>query len=139
MIRTAQLFFLAMLAALPAAAETYQWTDSRGVVNFTDDPTTIPPRYRGKAMVGEDITIRNPKVQKELQEQQERALQSEQSAPRIVITPDYVPPPPPPPQVTKPPAASDELPPGRTKSQKIRDNIERREKEEKSGQGASQY
>jgi hypothetical protein len=44
----------------------------------------------------------------------------------MVITPDYVPPTPPPQVVTPVKPESDELPPGRTKSQKIRDNIERR-------------
>ena len=131
-------FLLALLSALPAAAETYKWTDSKGVVNFTDNPAAIPPKYRGKAKAREDITIRNPKVQKELKEQEERARQNELATPRIVPTPDNAPPPTPPLQATKPPTASDELPPGRTKSQRIRDNIERREQEEKSGQSGGQ-
>lgn len=139
MKRTIIFSLLSLYCVLPASAETYKWTDSKGVVNFTDDPALIPPRYRSKAKVSEDITIRNPMVQKELQEQEEKARQEESARPRIVPTPDYVPPPAPPLQVTKPPSASDELPPGRTKSQRIQDNIERREKEEKSGQSGGQY
>jgi len=139
MKRTMMAILLTLTAVLPASAETYQWTDSKGVVNFTDDPSTIPRRYRGKAKVSEDITINNPKILNELKEQEEKARQEEAAKPRIAPTPDYVPPPPPPLQVTKPPAESDELPPGRTKSQRIKDNIERREKEEKSGQSGSQY
>lgn len=133
--RTLITLLLTLSGVLPAAAETYQWTDGKGVVNFTDDPSRIPPRYRNKARVGEDITIRNPNVQKELKEQEEKARQEEQARPRIVPTPDYLPPQAPPLQLTKPPSAPDELPPGRTKSQRIRDNIERRKLEElgKSG------
>jgi hypothetical protein len=36
-----------MVAAADAA--TYEWTDSRGGVNFTDDSDKIPSKYRNKA------------------------------------------------------------------------------------------
>jgi clan AA aspartic protease (TIGR02281 family) len=32
--------------ALPAGAEMYKWVDEKGRVHFTDDPSTIPERYR---------------------------------------------------------------------------------------------
>jgi hypothetical protein len=32
-------------------ADTYQWTDSQGVVNFTDNPDNVPKKYRTKAKV----------------------------------------------------------------------------------------
>ena len=95
--------------AMLVVAITYYWLSyvlldrQQGMVNFTDDPSMIPPRYRGKAKVGEDITIRNPKIQNELKEQEEKARQEEAARPRIVPTPDYVPPPAPPLQVTPPP------------------------------------
>jgi len=118
---------------LTSNAETYSWTDDRGVVSFTDNPAQIPPRYRVKAKKSEDITISNPKVQQELKDQEERARREESSRTPVVVTPDYVPPPLP--AVAAPPRpALDELPPGRTKSQRIRDNIERREAEEKARQ-----
>lgn len=139
MKRTLLAFLLTLSAALPAAADTYQWTDGKGVVHFTDDPSTIPPRYRRKAKVSEDITINNPKVLNEIQEQQEKARKEEADRSPSTPPPDYVPPPAPPLPVAKPTANPDELPPGRTKSQRIRDNIERRNQEEKSGQGGSQY
>jgi len=116
-----------------ADAETYRWTDDRGVVSFTDDPGSIPRRYREKAQRSEDITTRNPKVQEELLIQKNRAIQEEANRPRIAPTPDYVPPPAAPPVVAAPTPAADELPPGRTKSQRIKDNIQRREAEEKAG------
>src|SRR5450631_3808076 len=106
-------------------ADTYTWTDNKGVVSFTDDPGLIPPQYRGKAKKGEDISTRSPKVRQELKEQEERAHQEETNRPRIVPMPDYVPPPPPPPVAESPKTAIDELPPGRPKSQRIRENIER--------------
>lgn len=123
-----------LCGALSAGAETYSWTDEQGVVSFTDDPTRIPLKYRTKVNKGEDITIQNPKVQQELKAQEERARQEEMNRPPVVVTPDYVPPPLPPPVAVPSRSESDELPPGRTKSQRIRDNIERREAEERARQ-----
>jgi hypothetical protein len=119
------------LCSVPSVnAETYRWTDDKGVVSFTDDPGMVPAKYRLKAQKGEDITIRNPKVQQELKVQEERARQQESSRARIAPPPDYVPPPLP--AVVVPKSNSEELPPGRPKSQRIRENIERREAEEKA-------
>jgi len=130
MFRIAIILTVVLCSVPSVTADTYRWTDDKGVVNFTDDPGVIPDRYRIKAQKGEDITILNPKVQQELKAQEEKARQEENNRPRIVPTPDYVPPPLP--VVVAPKSNSDELPPGRTKSQRIRDNIERREAEEKA-------
>lgn len=47
-----QLFAMAMLllALLPLSAEaaTYSWTDEGGTVHFTDDPGTVPAKFRKK-------------------------------------------------------------------------------------------
>jgi uncharacterized protein DUF4124 len=135
MNRIVIVLIMILYSVLTANADTYTWTDNTGVVNFTDDPGLIPPKYRVKAKKGEDITIRNPNVQQELKEREERARQEEINRPRIVPTPDYVPSPQQQPAVAEPPKpASDELPPGRPKSQRIRENIERREAEEKANQ-----
>jgi hypothetical protein len=32
-------------------ADTYQWTDNQGVVNFTDNPDNVPKKYRTKIKV----------------------------------------------------------------------------------------
>ncbi len=32
-----------------ASADIYRWEDEGGVVHFTDDPSSIPPKYKGKA------------------------------------------------------------------------------------------
>ena len=37
---------LLLLAAAPASAQLYTWTDDRGVVHYTADPYTIPPQFR---------------------------------------------------------------------------------------------
>jgi hypothetical protein len=132
MIRITLVLVLTLFTATSLNAETYSWTDSRGVVSFTDDPNVIPPKYRGKSKKSDDITIRNPKVQQELKDQEERARQEEQNRPRIIPTPDYVPQPIQSPMAEPRKPNPDELPPGRTKSQRIRDNIERREPEGKS-------
>jgi len=31
---------------VPAHADTYQWVDDKGVVNFTDNPENVPKKYR---------------------------------------------------------------------------------------------
>ena len=38
-----------MVMVAVADAATYEWTDSRGGVNFTDDSDKIPSKYRNKA------------------------------------------------------------------------------------------
>jgi len=114
-----------------ADALTYRWTDDQGVVNFTDSLEAVPPRYRHKVVKEPDITTSDPRVREELRQQEERARQDEASRPPVETTPDYVPPPP---EVAPAKAESGELPPGRTRSQKIKDNIERRKAEEENAQ-----
>jgi hypothetical protein len=33
----------------PASADIYRWEDESGVIHFTDDPSAIPLKYKGKA------------------------------------------------------------------------------------------
>jgi len=48
--RRLALLAVALAAAGPAAAaELWQWTDADGVVNYTNDPGTIPPAFRSRA------------------------------------------------------------------------------------------
>ena len=37
------------LLAPPASADIYRWEDESGVIHFTDDPSTIPAKYKRKA------------------------------------------------------------------------------------------
>ena len=44
-----------ILSAVPAFPQIYTWTDASGTTNFTDNPETIPAKYRKKAvLVGSD-------------------------------------------------------------------------------------
>ncbi len=52
-IRKKSLIFLIFLigswVVLPLAqAQVFKWTDQKGIINFTDDLSKIPPEYRGK-------------------------------------------------------------------------------------------
>lgn len=48
------LFSLLPVSVLLCAA-TYEWTDSRGTVNFTEDLGKVPPKYRKKVkVIGEE-------------------------------------------------------------------------------------
>ena len=136
MKRTILISALILGSALFAAGETYKWTDDRGVIHFSDDSSSIPRRYRNRVKTMEDITIRNPGVQLDLKEREEKARQGEKETSRTAPAPGSAPAPVPQTQITQPPTSTlDELPPGRTKSQRIKDNIERRNTEEKAQQG----
>lgn len=52
-----------LLLLLPGVgnAETYKWTDQKGVMHFTDDPGKIPLKYRKKAMANLDGELKEPK------------------------------------------------------------------------------
>ncbi|TGU72721.1 DUF4124 domain-containing protein [Geomonas terrae] len=43
------LVLLLLLYPITAIAETYQWTDERGTVNFAEDLGKVPKKYRKKA------------------------------------------------------------------------------------------
>ncbi|MBT1070585.1 DUF4124 domain-containing protein [Pelotalea chapellei] len=118
--------------AAAAGAFTYQWTNEKGVTGFTDSIDKVPSKYRDRVRRREDITIRNPRIQQELKEQERRLRLEEQSAPGGRL-PDEIPaqaprsvPQPSLEQPKNGQPAGETLPPGRTKSQRIRDNIERR-------------
>jgi septin family protein len=42
--------FLGIFLAFPVNGEVFKWTDSKGTVHFTDDPSLIPEQYRSKAL-----------------------------------------------------------------------------------------
>ncbi|WP_168206077.1 DUF4124 domain-containing protein [Geobacter sp. FeAm09] len=124
-------------AAAGGNAATYRWTDDQGVLNFTDSLETVPAKYRHRVLKGPDITTRDPRISEEVKQQEERARQEQAAQPPVATTPDYMPAQPP--EAAPAKVESDELPPGRTRSQKIRDNMERRKaEEEKAQQSGSQ-
>lgn len=56
----AMILFLAMAA--PVWADTYQWTDSKGVVHFTDNPDKIPRQYRKKVRKRPSVKSETPVI-----------------------------------------------------------------------------
>jgi hypothetical protein len=40
---------LSLAFVVPSLADIYRWEDERGVIHFTDDPSTIPAKYKGKS------------------------------------------------------------------------------------------
>jgi hypothetical protein len=50
------------LAAGSAAAETYKWVDDKGTINFTEDYSKIPKKYRKKVKVKRDIGESTPEA-----------------------------------------------------------------------------
>jgi hypothetical protein len=49
-----------LIFAAPLMAETYSWEDEKGTVNFTDNYTNIPAKYRKKARKLGDIRSDTP-------------------------------------------------------------------------------
>ncbi len=45
MKRLAALFLSTFLFSFTAYTAVYEWTDDKGVLNFTDNPDSIPPKY----------------------------------------------------------------------------------------------
>jgi hypothetical protein len=45
---------VALMLAIQAGAETYNWTDDNGTFNFTDDLSSVPRKYRSKARLDLD-------------------------------------------------------------------------------------
>lgn len=60
------LFMLVSFFPLNAYSQLFEWTDDRGVVNFTDKAESVPPKYRGKVRVLEGVK-REPAVREEQQ------------------------------------------------------------------------
>ena len=49
LLPTAGIFALALAFAVPSLADIYRWEDESGVLHFTDDPSSIPAKFRGKS------------------------------------------------------------------------------------------
>jgi hypothetical protein len=63
---TALVILFSMLVVLSSAhAEIYKWVDDKGAVHFTEDPATIPEKYRGaqiKQQEEKELQIQTIKV-----------------------------------------------------------------------------
>lgn len=92
MKRTTVVLYLILCGVTTAVGATYQWTDDKGVINYTDDLNSVPSKYRSTVKKRDDITTRDPKVRQELLEQERRARQDELNSPRIQPSPNVAPP-----------------------------------------------
>jgi len=60
-MKTAIISAILVLFAVPALAVTYEWEDSQGTINFTEDPGSIPKQYRKKAKIlGAEEEVASP-------------------------------------------------------------------------------
>jgi len=60
-MKTAIIFAILVMFAVPALAVTYEWEDNQGTINFTEDPGSIPKQYRKKAKVlGAEEEVASP-------------------------------------------------------------------------------
>ena len=54
-MKTVVILIALVLFAVPVFADTYEWEDSQGTVNFADDLGKVPKQYRKKVkIVGEE-------------------------------------------------------------------------------------
>jgi uncharacterized protein DUF4124 len=56
-----KLFLLSLgmvaLAGMPVLAATYEWKDDAGVIHFTDNPESIPAKYRNRVEEREPVNV----------------------------------------------------------------------------------
>ncbi len=50
------------LFSIDARAAVYEWKDDKGVINFTDNPSNIPAKYRKKAKKRPSINVEEQQV-----------------------------------------------------------------------------
>ena len=73
MIRMWRVLLVAMSLASVASAQTiYTWTDSRGTVHYTDDPSTIPANAKAKTTEGDDLSQMGPAPERPAQSQSQQ-------------------------------------------------------------------
>jgi len=80
-VRTLILLLLLLLLSLPALvkAEIYRWVDGRGTVHYTDNPASIPPKYRLKAIIlDQGSTGGQPEIKEVVEEPKEKEKQPQQ-------------------------------------------------------------
>jgi hypothetical protein len=62
-MKTALMTAILVLFALPVLAVTYEWEDSQGTINFTEDPGSIPKQFRKKAKIlGAEGEVASPET-----------------------------------------------------------------------------
>jgi hypothetical protein len=75
-MRTLLIVIVLVVLCAPVHAEIYKWVDEKGTVHFTEDPATIPEKYREKVksrLTEEDLMTPEERVRaKEQHEEQVR-------------------------------------------------------------------
>lgn len=51
-----------LLISQPASGQLYEWTDENGSVNFTDNPDSVPAKYRNRVRTRESVDNEAPKA-----------------------------------------------------------------------------
>jgi hypothetical protein len=62
MIRILLFSVMVLTVAAPVSAETYKWIDDKGTVNFTEDYSQIPKKYRKKTRMIGDVGVNSSEV-----------------------------------------------------------------------------
>lgn len=57
------LILVGLFTAFPLFAETFTWTDENGTMNFTEDYSKIPPKFRNKVNKREEVESDAPPAQ----------------------------------------------------------------------------
>ncbi len=69
------LVLILLLVMQPAMAETYKWVDRKGTVNYTDDLSNVPEKYRSKVeIVVGNATTSTEVIKEEGSEKKEPAV-----------------------------------------------------------------
>ena len=63
--RLAGIALLSFMTAATACGQTYEWTDSGGVVHFTDNPELVPRNYRGTVRIRDSVRGAEEQPQKQ--------------------------------------------------------------------------
>lgn len=81
LIATAVSASLAAAAAYcpTAGAETYHWTDSQGIMHFSDNPVSVPQSKKVKVQRRDDITTLNPEVRESLEQSRRHQAEFERA------------------------------------------------------------
>jgi hypothetical protein len=75
------LVLILMLVMQPVMAETYKWVDRKGTVNYTDDLSNVPEKYRSKVeIVGGNAAAATTEVIREEGGEAKEAKETNESA-----------------------------------------------------------
>ncbi len=77
------LVLILLLVMQPAMAETYKWVDRKGTVNYTDDLSNVPEKYRSKVEIVGGNAAASTEVIKEEGSEATEAKEPETNEPAV--------------------------------------------------------